>query len=59
MSRLMAEPQHHHHHPHAPQGPTPSGRVDTVLTSAGSRLLGVAVVCAVMWIALWLAVRAG
>ena len=63
MSRLMAESHHHHdHHGHvhvAPEVTLPPARVDTLLASAGSRLLGVAVVSAVMWAALWLALRAG
>ena len=68
MSRAMSEPHHHHHaqgHAHAHTevqalaGPRVSLRIDTLLKSAGSRLLGVALACGFMWAALWLAVRAG
>jgi len=50
-----------HHHPNDgarwPNGAPGHHRVDTLLGTARFRLMGVALVCAVMWFALWLAVR--
>lgn len=58
MTRSMSDSHHHpHHSPQAPDGAPGDHRVDTLLGTARFRLMGVALVCAVMWFALWLAVR--
>lgn len=54
MTRSM--PQSHSHF-HTPNDPMATHRVDTLLGSAKTRLLGVGLVCVFMWVVLWLAVQ--
>lgn len=58
MTLSMSDSHHHPQHGSRSFNAQPANnRVDTLLGSAKSRLMGVALVCAVMWVALWLAVR--
>lgn len=54
MPRSMSQS---HPHFHTPNDPMATHRVDTLLGSAKTRLLGVGLVCVFMWAVIWLAVQ--